>query len=127
MKRLIAKAETFLSTHLSNELDSPINMKPEVVKMEGMGRRNIIISVDPRYCPACGSPETEDGCSNSFCWRTRPNATFPLSVALQLLAVENIISSEAKRKGFMNQHLHFLRELLLSKGIIRPRIVNTAS
>ncbi len=87
--------------------------------MQRFGRLNIIIGIDPRYCAECGSPELEDGCSNPSCWRARPNSRFPISLAMQQLAIERSFPSLNSRKGLMHRYLHSLRWSMLSPGSVR--------
>jgi hypothetical protein len=87
--------------------------------MERYGRLNIIIGIDPHYCAECGSPELEDGCSNSACWRARPNSRLPISLAIQQLAIEKSFPAKATSKGFVHRYLQSLRSSILSPGSVR--------
>ena len=85
--------------------------------MERHGRLNIMIGVDPRYCAECGSPELEDGCSNSGCWRARPNARLPISLVIEQMAIRKSFPSGRRAEGFMRRCLQSLKRPLLSHGI----------
>lgn len=82
--------------------------------MERFGKLNIAIGIDSRYCAECGAPELEDGCSNASCWRARPNSRFPISLAIQQLAIERTFPSGTARKGLMHKYLHSLCLSILS-------------
>lgn len=82
--------------------------------MERFGKLNIAIGIDSRYCAECGAPELEDGCSNPSCWRARPNSRFPISLAIQQLAIEKSFPSRTGRKSLMHRYLHFLCLSILS-------------
>ncbi len=80
--------------------------------MTGSGRLNILIGADTRYCADCGAPEMDVGCSNSACWRARPNARFPISLALEQLAVEINFPSGTEREGLFHGWFHHYFHLL---------------
>jgi predicted amidophosphoribosyltransferase len=82
--------------------------------MERFGKLNIAIGIDSRYCAECGAPELEDGCSNASCWRARPNSRFPISLAIQQLAIEKTFPSRTARKGLMHKYIHSLCLSILS-------------
>ncbi len=85
--------------------------------MERIGRLNIFMACDVRYCAECGAPELEDGCSNPSCWRARSNSKFPISLALKQLAIEKNFPAGFERKGAIHRHFHSLRRLFQSHGI----------
>jgi hypothetical protein len=87
--------------------------------MERIGRLNIVISCDARYCAECGAPELEDGCSNSSCWRARSNSKFPISLALKQLAIEKNFQFGIKREGVFHRCYHSMCRIFLSHGFNR--------
>ncbi len=87
--------------------------------MERYGRLNIAIGCDPRYCAECGSPELDDGCSNAACWRARSNSRFPISMALQQLAIEKTFPSVTEKKGLIYRYIHALCRTMPSPGYSR--------
>ncbi len=88
--------------------------------MERFGRLKIVIGIDAHYCAECGAPELEDGCTNSGCWRARPNARLPLSLVVQQMAIRKSFPSEQKTEGLMHRCFHFLGRPLFSHGHFRP-------
>ncbi len=84
--------------------------------MKGSGRLNILLGVDTRYCAECGAPEMDDGCSNSVCWRARPNARLPISLALQQWAIEANFPSGAKREGLFEHCFQLLDKAISHRG-----------
>jgi hypothetical protein len=88
--------------------------------MERFGRLNIVIGIDAQYCVECGSPELEDGCTNSGCWRARPNARLPISLVMQQMAIRKSFPSGERAEGLMHRCLHFLRRPQYSHGSFRP-------
>lgn len=82
--------------------------------MERFGRLKIIIGIDSRYCAECGATELEDGCSNSACWRARPNSRLPISMAIQQLAIEKSFPAGMARKGIVHRYLHSLSLSIVS-------------
>ncbi len=87
--------------------------------MERYGRLKIVIGIDAHYCAECGAPELEDGCTNSSCWRARPNARMPLSLAIQQMAIRTTFHSGEKAEGLMHRCFHLLRRPLFSHGSFR--------
>ncbi len=88
--------------------------------MERYGKLNIVIGIDPRYCAECGSPELEDGCTNSSCWRARPNARLPISLAIEQMAIRKNFHSGRRAEGLMHRCLQSLRRPLFSHGSFCP-------